>query len=197
MTRLQLVPGFRRSVRPTSIVKLLVALVVVPAVLGMPGSGRLRANGDSVEIYRERGGPFELVVGVQPKKPAVGPIHLTLSPLDAATSEPVLDAEIEIVAHTPDGDPEYRVRALSTPGQPRYYDANLAVESAGRWTLVVDVRSDSLGRATFSVPVQVIEQSLPPSLAGTVLWLGVSLVVAGGAAYVWYSSRGARDRHDA
>ena len=163
--------------------------VVWAVLLPMTAVG-VHANGDSVEIFRERSGAYEIVLGVLPARPAVGTVHLTVTPLDARTSAPVGDARIVIVAHDPEGEPAYQVRALNTPDSQMYYDANVTLPRAGTWTLKVDVQSDALGAVTVDVPLQVDRQSIPPSLGGTVVWLIVLGVLFGGAAYLWYRSRG-------
>lgn len=172
----------------------LLAVASLAASFAALAPASIEANGNSTEIYRGSGGLYVLVVGVQPERPTVGAIHFTITPLSAATSEPVPDAEVGIVAHNPDGEPSLRVRALNTPAERQYYDANLTVMSAGAWRLVVDVRSDSLGSATFNVPLQVAQQPIDPGLAGTFVWLLMVAAFVGGAAYLWYSARRQRAR---
>ena len=151
--------------------------------------GHSLANGESVEIFRGREGAYELIVGVQPETPVVGAIHFTITPLDIETSLPVVHAEINVVAHDPDGNPAYRVRAVNTPLAVQYYDANMTVHSPGAWTLAVEVSSDRLGRATFTVPVKVGPGPVASSLAGTVVWLAVVTVLATGATVLWLRTR--------
>ena len=167
---------------------MLVAVLVLLSPIAVVG---VNANGDSVEIFRERSGAYEVVLGVLPERPAVGTVHLTVTPIDAQTSAPVVDARITIVAHDPEGEPAYQVRALNSPAARMYYDANLTLPRPGLWTLKLDVQSDALGTTTVDVPLQVDRQSIPPSLGGTVIWFVVLGVLVGGAGYVWYRSKGA------
>ena len=164
-------------------------LLVSTAAFLLLAQGHSIANGESVEIFRGREGAYELIVGVQPETPVVGAIHFTITPLDIETSLPVIHAEISVVAHDPDGKPAYRVRAVNTPLAVRYYDANITVHSPGTWTLAVEVKSDRLGRATFSVPVEVGPVPVGPSLAGTAVWLGVLAVLGTGATVLWLQTR--------
>ena len=152
-------------------------------------AGHGLANGGSVEIFRAKQGAYELVVGVQPEVPVVGRTHFTITPFDLSTSLPVIHAEIVIVAHNPQGEPTYEVRAVNHPLAIEYYDANITFESPGDWTLMVTIRHDTLRRATFAVPLHVGEQPVGPSLAGTIVWLAVVATLAGGSVYVWYRAR--------
>ena len=147
------------------------------------------ANGNSVEIFRGRQGPYELTVGAQPAEPVVGPIHFTITPRNAETLQPVTDARVEVVINDPQGRPTFRAPALSLPAEPQDYDANLTIDSSGLWTLIVIVQSDELGEATFSVPLEVGEAAIGSSLTGTILWVGMILVLATGGLYVWRSGQ--------
>ena len=168
---------------------IVLGLTLLIMLLALPPSTRASANGDAVEIFRAREGPYEVVVGIQPEKPVVGTVHFSVTPLDASTSLPVTDAEIVIVANDKRGKPTYQARALNTPSSPQYYDANITFESAGAWTLLVSVRSQEVGEATFTVPLTVEGQSITPGLAGTFVFLALLAVLTGGALYVWHSAR--------
>ncbi len=172
----------------------LAALLAAMAATLPPGGHGALANGGGTEIFRARQGAYEIVVWVQPERPVVGAAHLTITPLNAETSVPVLEAEINIVANDPQGVPTYRVRALSAPLSLQYYDANITFDSSGDWTLSVSVEHSTLGRAMVDVPLHVDEQPLGPSLAGTIVWLAVISILAGGAAYVWSKQRRAAAR---
>ena len=165
-----------------------VAVALFAAALPVASSDRANAHGDAVEIFRGREGRYELVVGVQPARPAVGTVHFSLTPLDGATSQLVTDAEIVIVASS-QGEDSYQVRAVNTPASPRYYDANITFEAPGIWTLDVRVDSPELGGATFTLRLNVENQSIGPGVGGSVIFLIVFLVLVGGGVYVWYSGR--------
>ena len=147
------------------------------------------ANGDTVEIFRGRGGPYEIAVGILPEEPVVGTVHFSVTPRDAETAQPVTDARVAIVALDQHGEPTYQARAVNTPASPAYYDTNVTFEAPGEWTLQVDVHSEKLGDGTVMVPLHVGEQSLPPVQAGGVIFFVLVLVLVGGAVYVWHSAR--------
>ncbi len=169
----------------------LVALVVSLAavLLSLVSSGPASADGDAVEIFRGRQVAYEVVVGVLPETPKVGIIHFFITPLEEATLAPVDDAEIIIVADDPSGRPAYQARALDLPDSPVLYEASIKFESAGSWLLRIIVRTDALGEATFTVPLEIAEQPITPGTAGGFVFLGVFVVLIGGAIYIWYSVR--------
>ena len=168
------------------------------AVALMAGFEHTSANGDSVEIYRGRGGAYEITVGVLPEDTAVGAVHFSVTISDAQTSRPVTDAEVTLVALNDSGREVYQARAVNTPIQPVYYDANITFESAGAWTIRVDVETPELGQGSVDVPLEVREPLLTPGTAGTFLFLGVIVVLVGGGIYVWRASKRAlRDRDTA
>ena len=152
----------------------------------------VQRHGKSVALVCERGGGYELVAAVLPDRPIVGVVHVTITPLDAESGDPVPDARVDVVAYDEAGDARYRARAVNTPIAPRYYDANFTIESEGDWTLVVDVQSERLGPATFNVPLSVGAQTYEPGLGGLLIWLLVIAAFVGGGLYVWYSSVRAR-----
>ena len=149
------------------------------------GAGEVRANGDSQEIFRSREGAYEIVVGVQPRVPTVGTVHFTVTPLDSQTSEPVASALVTLTANDSEGNAVYTTRAVNTPVERQYYDANILFEDAGFWLIQVDVESESLGKSTVLVPLQVDEAPISAGLTGTIVWVGILAVLAGGVLYIW------------
>ena len=170
------------------------AVVSITIAIWSYGAGDAGANGNSFEIFRERAGNFEVAVGVQPETPVIGQLHVTVTPLDASSGDPVTDATVTVVASKDDGASRYISPALNSPADPNSYDANFKLSSPGDWTLSVDVASDSLGSATFSVGLKVknLEYSLVG--AGFFVWLLTTAAFVGGGLYVWRSARRARER---
>ena len=154
--------------------------------------GLVSANGDTVEIYRGQEGLYQIIVGVLPEKPVVGAVHFSVTPLEAATSELVADAEVLIIAGNPEGVDTYQALALNTPSSPRYYDANITFEQVGMWTIRIELQSPSLGREVVTIPLDIQEQAITPFSSGGIVFLAVLAILAGGAFYVWRSARRAR-----
>ena len=175
----------------------LLALVISFVTMWPAPQGHSGADRGAVEIFRGREGAYEITLGVRPEKPVVGTIHFSITPLSAETSELVPTATIRIVANNPQGEPTYQARALNFPVSPQYYDADLTIFTPGPWTIFVEISSDSLGEATFKVPLLVEEQRLTPNrIEGTIVWLILIGVLVGGAVYVCYSARRRRRASD-
>ena len=128
-------------------------------------------------------------LAVLPYPPKVGHVHFSITLSDVETSSDVTDAEITIVANDEGGEPAYQALALNTPQEPRFYEANISFRAAGSWSLEVRVDSPRLGATTFSVPMEVEIQSIAAAPEGTLVFIGLMIVLVGGATYVWYSAR--------
>ena len=176
--------------------RLLGGLTLLAALLSLQPDRAAMANGNSTEIYRGSNDGYELIVGVQPDRPVVGSVHITITPIDLETASPVPHAQITVVAHDPEGKLAYQARAVSNPASIQYYDANITFESPGDWVLSIEISSDALGKTIFRVPLQVGEVPLPAQPAGTIVWLVVVSAIAGGGAYLWYRSRRLKLRSD-
>ncbi len=172
------------------------AAIVVLALLASATPAAL-ANGAGAEIFRGVEGPFQLVVRVQPEEPVLGAVHLTFEPTMAATGEPVEDAMVGVLAKDAEGAERYQVRAVNTPQERQYYDANITFHEAGEWTLVVDIEQPGTGSATFEVPMTVAPQLIPArAVAGTLVFVLISGALVGGVLLVWYQSRRALRRRE-
>jgi len=170
---------------------LFLSLIAVAVGIGLASSsaGEAHANGGGTEVFRGRQGSYELGVGVQPEKPTVGIVHFSVAPLNFVTSLPVTDARVLIVAGDDQGKDIYEARAVNTPDARGQYEANIAFDSSGVWSLRVEIETDDLGQATFSFPFNVEDQSITPSTAGAVVFAGVTAVLIGGTVYLWWTSR--------
>ena len=149
----------------------------------------ISANGNAVEIFRGREGPYEITVGILPEIPLVGTVHFSVNPVDSTTLNPVTRAEIVLIADNPDGTPTFQARSLNTPATPQYYEANITFASAGSWTIRVRIIDDQLGEATFRVPLELGVQSLTPNPFGGIVLLIAFLAIVGGVVYLWWSAR--------
>ena len=168
--------------------------VSIFAAIWSYGVGEAAANGNSFEIFRERAGNYEVSVGVLPETPVIGQLHVTVTPFEASSGDPVTDATVTVVASKDDGASRYISPALNTPAEPNSYDANFKLSSPGDWTLSVDVASDSLGSATFNVGLKVKNLEYSFVGAGFFVWLLTTAAFVGGGLYVWRSARRARER---
>ena len=162
------------------------ALAALLAVLTLAAPYGAAAHGEGAVVFQGTEGLFEVTVRVIPETPTVGLIHFTITPFDPETKALILEAEVDVTAVDPEGNEAYRARAVNSPIALEYYDANITIESAGVWTLRVDVLHEDRGSASFSLPLPVIGPALPASGAGGYVFLGVIVFLLGGAVYLWF-----------
>ena len=171
--------------------KLLLPLLLAVFLIGLrPALAHERA----VEIFRGQDGRFEVVIAALPEKPVVGTVHFSITPVDAASGALIRDADVTLTVRRGSGERPIQARAVNTPAAPQYYDANITFASSGEWTAIVEVRSDSLGEATVETGFRIDDRRIPPSSSGAFVLLGILVLFAGGATYLWRSSRRERRR---
>ena len=156
----------------------------------------VRANGESIPIYEGSDGPFTVTVGVLPEEPKVGSVHITVTPVYTASSEPVNGAQIEILATGPEGEEVYHTFAISVPEEPQYYDGNLLIERTGTWTMKVSVSKEGAGVGEFEFTLDVDEDQPNSGRLGTALWAGIVAVLVGGGAYMAFAIRRSQRQRD-
>ena len=73
------------------ITAVVVALIagVIQAAPGVVGRASAHGEEDRFEIFRGQEGPYLVIVGIQPEKPVVGTVHISITALEAETLLPV------------------------------------------------------------------------------------------------------------
>ncbi|PKB62103.1 MAG: hypothetical protein BZY79_00240 [SAR202 cluster bacterium Casp-Chloro-G4] len=156
------------------------------ATLSAPNA---EANGESLQIFRGPGGPYEIIVGVLPHKPKVGLMHLSVSVLDPETGRPVDKAVVMIIANDTEGEPTYQSPALQNPAEPQFYEANISFFTPGQWSLLVKVDTEQKGYGEATVPIHISPTSLNPGPEGLVVLSLIVFGISGGVIYLGWSSR--------
>ncbi len=162
-------------------VQLLTALLTL-ALVALAGAAPIQAHGGGTpQLVQASSGPYQLYTWTDPDPPRAGPIHVTVALVDPATQQPVLDANVQIVA-TP-GEGSQPVTALATHENAvikTYYEADLDLPAAGTWQVTV-AHSDTAGSgsAGFALDVQPAARNWRPIGIGAVL-----AVIAIGAWFV-------------
>ncbi len=116
----------------------------------------MQANGGATEVFRQRQGPYEIAVGINPPTLVVGNVHLTVRVVDAITMRPVVNgAVVTIEARGPEKSVVGPLIAPSVPAESWWHDANIVLDAIGTWQFQLTVESE-LGkeRVEFSLPVQ-------------------------------------------
>ena len=174
----------------------LLAVALMAALLASADKASAHGQGSTLLVFRGVAGGFYVALEVQPVRPIVGSVHISVIPHETATSRPVLDAAITVYAIDEDGEPVYKAPALLTPGSnetsPPYYDANITFRSPGDWVLRVQLEHESIGPATLDTPLRIGRQPLLPGAEGTVVFVLATGAIVGGVIYLWARSRRAR-----
>jgi len=161
-------------------------VAVSTSVLPVPTT---TADGDSFLLFRGTGGPYEIIVGVQPHKPKVGIMHISVSVVESGTDRPIDDVVIMIIAHDSEGQPIYQAPALQDPQDPNFYDANITFYNPGQWSLKIKVDSETRGPGEAMVPMYISPTSLDPGIEGLFVLLIIVGGITGGVLYLSWSSR--------
>ena len=174
----------------------LAAAALLAVFIALSGQANAHGQGSTLLVFRGVVGEYYLELEVQPVRPVVGSVHISVIPHETATSRPVLDAAITVYAVDEDGEPVYKAPALLTPGSdetsPPYYDANITFRKAGNWTLRIQLDHDSIGTASLDAPLRIGRQPLLPGAEGTIVFVLATGAIVGGVVYLWVVSRRVR-----
>ncbi|MBI4329242.1 MAG: hypothetical protein HY685_05205 [Chloroflexi bacterium] len=161
---------------------------VAGALLLAPLPRLALANGGSFPIFADTVGPYRVVVGVAPRSPTVGFVHLSIVLADAKIDIGVTDAIVTIVGKLPGvtGADVGPVGATSSFFASSIYDANVPLGEEGEWALAITVSrpfaQTPVEPVVFTVPLRV---SKAGGLEGGGLVL-VGAVLVAGAAVGWF-----------
>ncbi len=156
----------------------LVRLAIIGAVLlGIAAvasahlaSPRAQANGRVIEWDLRTAGAYQIGFGKIPKSPVVGNFYLSILLTDAASTTPVLGADVVVSAigppiegeTSPMGDgPEIGPMVVNPDPDPQkypgYYDTEqpIVLDRSGWWTFTVNVDSPDAGKASAQFLVNV------------------------------------------
>ena len=174
----------------------LLAVALMAALFTSADHASAHGQGSTLLVFRGVAGGFYVELEVQPVRPIVGSVHISIIPHETATSRPVLDAVITVIALDEDGEPVYKAPALLTPGSdetsPPYYDANITFRRPGDWVLRVQLGHESIGPASLDAPLRIGRQALLPGVEGTIVFVLAIGAIVGGVIYLWARSRRAR-----
>ena len=134
---------------------LVISVILLLGALTYP-HGTAFANGTTRPVVKnERVGPYDLEVGILPGTPRVGNLHFSILVNDAEAGEPITDALVTIAASgPPDSTSVGPVRALNTPQNPQFYDADVPLDMEGSWTFTLEVVAEP-GKASLELPMEV------------------------------------------
>ena len=151
-----------------------VVLALSIALSSLAGGKTALANGAGHEVVKNaKAGPYELQVSILPGSPKVGNLHLSILVKNAETGAAITDATVMVAATGPLGATNVSpMQAVNTPQGPQFYDVDIPLDTAGKWTLTVDTDS-SLGKANLGLSLEVAQ-----SRGTSLLWMAAGIVAA-------------------
>ena len=182
--------GHRGIIRVVDVVG---ASLTLALLLGILAPHIVFAQENGSKPFTTKAGAYEITVWEDPSNLSAGQMLFVVRVLNAATREPVPDASVVIRF-------DHRVlsrvgaTASNTPDSPEYYKALVNEYAPDFWEISVEA-TGSLGRGLVYVPsVQV--PILRSARAGSLVFIGVSLVMVLAGAYMWRIMRGIERRRE-
>lgn len=176
----------------------LAVLLGILAALGisawLPGAAASASalGQEAGSLHEGVAGPHRVTVEVVPPFPIAGKVQFRVRPVEASTSLPVPDAEIEIYLGR-DGREELKTPALNSPADRTTYIGNAEIDQVGDWNVRVEVKSDAgSGGFAFAMPVRPRVRSGSGLAAPTFVYVGAAVLILGGIGWLVMSSRRAR-----
>ena len=157
-----------------------------------------QANGRVIEWDLRTAGAYQIGFGKIPRSPVVGNFYLSILITDAASTTPVLDADVVVSAIGPSvegeaapvsapsetGPPEIGPIAVNpdpdSQNYPGYYDTEqpIVLDRPGMWTFTVSVDSPEADEATAEFPVEVTTPNPITGIITLITLLAFIIVVA-------------------
>ena len=169
-------------------------VLTVLAVLLWPATPPLMAQEQEAREIQQTAGPYNIGVLTERSNLSVGRARFIITVNDEASGEPVTGAEIVIrIKHQADGT-EGWAAAFGVPKFPGTYNAQARFDSPGFYLVSVEVQGP-LGDGTV-----LLETLYVPDLrgfsSGSFVFIGLTLVLVAGAAYVWWSASREKKRRE-
>ena len=168
-------PGFFRKTR---FLQPLLALALSALASATPTQAH---GGGTPQLVQAPSGPYQVYAWTNPDPPRAGVVHVTVALVDPATQQPVLNANVQILAAPGTGrEPVSAPATHENAVIKTYYEADLDLPSTGPWQITV-AHSDAAGSgsAAFALDLQPAGRNWRPIASGAVLAL-----IAIGAWYV-------------
>lgn len=146
-----------------------------------------------LEVVSKQDGPYIVAVRILPEVPRVGSVNFTVTVESVAGSVLVEEADVEVVATNPDGEPDWLSPAISFPRSPTSYVGNGLFKQSGTWKIEVRV-SGPEGEAAIEFQLEVRPLGRSRTAGGSVALAIALLAVVGGATWVILSIRRSQRR---
>ena len=173
-----------------------IALVLTfMGLLLWPATPLLMAQDQQPREIQQTAGPYEVGVLTERSNLSVGRARFIITIDDPVTGEPVDGAEIVIrIKHQADGT-EGWAAAYSVPTFPGTYHAQTRFDSPGVYLVSIEIQGE-LGKGTVLVePLNVPD--LRGYSSGSIVFVGLTLVLVAGAAFLWWNTARQNKRREA
>ena len=175
------------------VVRVVSAFVTLVMLFGVLAPHVVLAQESGAKPFTTTAGPYEITIWEDPSNLSLGQMLFVVRVINEATGEPVPNASVVIRF-------DHRVisrdeaTAFNTPDSPEYYQALVNEYAPDFWKISVEV-TGSLGSVLVYVPSDQVP-ILRSAWAGSLVFIGVSLVIVLAGAYMWRIMRGIERRRE-
>jgi hypothetical protein len=149
-----------------TLITALLAILASAAPAGAHGGG-------TPQLVQAPSGPYQVYAWTNPDPARAGVLHVTVSLVEPASQQPVLGADVQILAQWGEESPSIAAPATHENALIKtYYEADIELPTAGAWQITV-AHSDAAGsgRASFPLEVKPATFNWRPIAIGAVLAL--------------------------
>ncbi|MBQ11221.1 MAG: hypothetical protein CMJ45_06720 [Planctomyces sp.] len=167
------------------LVMAVMGVLLVASLVVEPSPAHAQEAG--VRHFQTTASGYEISVEESTSNLSVGLAKVVVTLRDAATGEVIDDAKVVVRREHEASDEEGSAQALNSPVSPERYQARFSLLTSGTWRMWVEV-DGQLGR----VEVEILPIEIPvlrTYSTGSFVFIGVFIIIALGASYVWWSSR--------
>lgn len=160
-------------------------LTTLAGSLSWPAPRLMAQEQQPVEV-QQIAGPYQVGVLMESSTLTVGAVRFIITVDDRANGEPVNGAQILIsFKHQADGT-ESSIPAFSVPRFPGTYQAQARLVTPGFYMVSVEVKGPRGNGAVLLEPLYIRE--LKGFSSGSYVFIGLTLVLVAGVAYLWWST---------
>jgi hypothetical protein len=167
------------------VIMAIMSALLAATLVAQPSSAAAQETG--ALHFQTTASGYEISVEESTSDLSVGLVKVVVTLRDAATGEVIDDARVVVRREHETSDEKGSAQALNAPVSPELYQARFSLLTPGTWRMWVEV-DGRLGR----VEVEILPLEIPvirSYSSGSFVFIGVFLVIALGASYLWWSSR--------
>ena len=141
--------------RKAHLLQLLLTLITALLAILVSAAPANAHGGGTPQLVQAPSGPYQVYAWTNPDPARAGVLHVTVSLVEPASQQPVLDAEVQILAQWGEESPPIAAPATHENALIKtYYEADIELPTAGAWQITV-AHSDAAGSGSASFPLEV------------------------------------------